>query len=118
MSELTIVTDSRVLEQYPHLSPAKERVVDMEVSRLGGKDVTVLRYGTDPGDAEAGHGRLLRCEACGTYLRSGQPHSAVSPFPHQALDMLVVVEPADFEELAEEDDRYRMDALRRARGIR
>ena len=39
-------------------------------------------------------GRVYQCSECGTLLRSGQPHSALKPHPHQSLDALVVVEPA------------------------
>lgn len=30
------------------------------------------------------------CLACGTRLRPGQPHSALKPWPHEALNMLMV----------------------------
>lgn len=35
-----------------------------------------------------GGGFAVRCCACGTRLRAGQPHTATSPWPHQTYAML------------------------------
>ena len=37
-------------------------------------------------------GNTWRCTACGTRLRRGQPHSALEPYPHQAMNALLVRE--------------------------
>ena len=34
----------------------------------------------------------LKCSECSTLLRSGQPHTALEPTPHQSLEALVVYE--------------------------
>ncbi len=40
-------------------------------------------------------GTTYQCQACGTRVRPGQPHSATLPHPHQTYDALTVVEVAD-----------------------
>lgn len=95
---LITVTNPDVLKQFPHLAPPRPVLVDTVVVERGKhRESRGLRsestYAEDPGDARAGHGRLTVCSVCGTYLRAGQPHSALSPTPHQSLDMLTVVEP-------------------------
>lgn len=87
---LVNITDPEILKQYPHLAPPKMRVIDMVPQADG--DSTI--YELDPGTPEAGTGRLVQCALCGTYLRTGQPHTATQPEPHTAFDMLHVVEPA------------------------
>jgi hypothetical protein len=83
------VTDPAILAQYPHLAPPKLEVIDM-VATVDGDKTT---YAINPGTPEAGHGRLTQCALCGTFLRTGQPHTATQPEPHTAFDMLRVVEP-------------------------
>jgi len=83
------VTDPTILAQYPHLAPPKLRVVDMIPTKAGGETV----YARDPGTPELGTGRLVQCDICSTYLRSGEPHTATEPTPHTAFDMVVVEEP-------------------------
>jgi len=39
-------------------------------------------------------GRTYRCDECGTRLRSGQPHSALEPTPHQTLLAMEIREEA------------------------
>ena len=94
-NELTEVTDPAILSQFPEIAPAKNELVDMEAL---GKGRSVSTYATSPGRPKAGHGRVVRCEVCGTLLRPGQPHSGVEPEPHQTLDMLTVVEPLPVED--------------------
>ena len=112
---LITVTNRDVLKKSPHLTPSRVEMTDT-VALGAGKSAS--SYEVTRGDKGAGHGRLARCSACGTYLRAGQPHSALRPVPHQSLDMLTVTEPEDFEERAEEDAEFRLDARRRARGGR
>ena len=50
-------------------------------------DVTERYAGRFPGG-----GKVLQCSECGTLLRSGQPHSALKPTPHQSVGALVIVE--------------------------
>jgi hypothetical protein len=94
-NELTEITDPTILSQFPALAPAKDELVDMESL---GKGRSVSTYATSPGRPKAGHGRVVRCEVCGTLLRTGQPHSGVEPEPHQTLDMITVVEPLPVED--------------------
>ena len=42
-------------------------------------------------------GPTFQCSACGTRLRSGQPHSATRPWPHSTLAALVVWAPEQME---------------------
>lgn len=83
------IRDPEILAQYPHLAPPKLQVVDMVHTKDGDQSI----YEMDPGTPEAGHGRLTQCALCGTYLRTGQPHTATLPEPHTAYGMLRVVEP-------------------------
>lgn len=106
------ITRPDVLKRYPHLSPGGLRLTDMEAT-AGGQSVST--YTETKKDASAGHGRLSCCSLCGTYLRAGQPHSALLPEPHQALDMLTVYEPEDFEERLEERAEERLEEKRLAR---
>lgn len=92
---LVEVTDPVILAQFPEVAP--EKYVLADIVSLG-KGRSVSTYKTDPGRPRAGHGRVIRCEVCGTLLRSGQPHSALEPVPHQTLDMLTVVEPLSVED--------------------
>lgn len=94
---IEIVTDPRVLEQFPHLSPTKDRVVDMIPAKQGPREAAVLVYGPE-GNPREGHGRVARCSVCGTLLRTGQPHSSAAPVPHASLAMVTVVEPELMEE--------------------
>ena len=80
------VTDPNVLAQYPHRAPPKMGIIDMVVGEGG-------IYEMDPGTPEAGVGRLVQCDICKTYLRTGEPHTATDPVPHTAYDMLTVIEP-------------------------
>lgn len=84
------VTDPDILSQYPHLSPPKLRLADA-VPVL--RPESVLVYHQDPGDPQAGHGRVVRCDICKTYLRAGQTHTSDTPEPHAAYDMVTVYEP-------------------------
>lgn len=43
-------------------------------------------------------GRTFRCLECGARLRSGQPHTALAPRPHQTLSLLVVHDRANDDE--------------------
>lgn len=106
------ITRPDVLKRYPHLSPGGLRLTDMEAT-AGGQSVST--YTETKKDANAGHGRLSCCSLCGTYLRAGQPHSTLQPEPHQALDMLTVYEPEDFEERLEERAEERLEEKRLAR---
>lgn len=110
---LITVTREDVLKQYPHLAPERLELTDTEVAERG---VSVSTYAVTPGLPRAGHGRLTLCSICGTYLRAGQPHSALKPVAHQTLDMLTVVEPADFEEREERAAEERLELKRRERG--
>lgn len=95
---LVEVTDPVILAQFPEVAP--EKYVLADIVSLG-KGRSVSTYKTDPGRPRAGHGRVIRCEVCGTLLRSGQPHSAPrssSSVPHQTLDMLTVVDPLSVED--------------------
>jgi hypothetical protein len=94
-NELTEITDPAILAEFPAIAPAKDEMVDI-VSF--GKGRSLSTYATNPGRPKAGHGRVVRCEVCGTLLRPGQPHSAVEPEPHQTLDMMTVVEPLPVED--------------------
>lgn len=47
------------------------------------------RFPFDP-DAQ-----VLQCSVCGTLLRPGQPHHALRPTPHRALNALIVREHPD-----------------------
>lgn len=46
----------------------------------------------DPRARQAPHAPTFRCLVCGTRLRTGQPHSALEPVPHQVHDTLIVRE--------------------------
>lgn len=83
------ITDPAILAQYPHLAPPKVEVIDMVATLEGDKTV----YDLKPGTPELRHGRLVQCSFCGTFLRTGQPHTATLPTPHTAFDMVTVVEP-------------------------
>lgn len=87
---LTVITDPTILAQYPHLAPPKTRVVDMIATKDGRGN---LVYELDPGTPEAGHGRLVQCDICKTYLRAGEPHTAELPTPHTSYEMVTVIEP-------------------------
>lgn len=39
-------------------------------------------------------GPTSRCSACGTRLRTGQPHTGMKPYPHAVYTMLIVEEAA------------------------
>ena len=86
---LITITDPDILKNYPHLAPPKTRLIDMVVATDGKGEI----YEMDPGTPEAGVGRLVQCDICKTYLRSGEPHTATEPTPHTAYDMLTVIEP-------------------------
>ena len=109
MQMMTPVTNPDVLAQYPHIAPPRER-------HHGGDFPD--SYQTDPGRPSAGHGRLAQCQVCGTYLRVGQPHSALKPIPHCSVEMMTVVESEGFEERAEAEADRRLEEKRRARGGR
>ncbi len=94
-NELTEITDPVILSQFPELAPEKDELTDI-VSL--GKGRFAATYATNPGRPRAGRGRVVRCEVCGTLLRSGQPHSGLEPVPHQTLDMITVVEPLPVED--------------------
>jgi len=87
---LITVTNPDVLKNYPHLAPARLELTDTVAV---GSGVSESTYEEKPKDPRAGHGRLSLCSVCGTYLRTGQPHSGLKPEPHQSLDMLTVYEP-------------------------
>ncbi len=33
-----------------------------------------------------------QCRFCGTYLKPGQPHTALEPIPHETYEMLIAFE--------------------------
>jgi hypothetical protein len=45
-------------------------------------------------------GATLKCMECGTRLRKGQPHTAITPWPHQTLSLLIVTECIDDDDAA------------------
>jgi hypothetical protein len=42
------------------------------------------------GQTDLPPGRVFQCQHCYTRLKEGQPHTALSPYPHQSLTTLVV----------------------------
>jgi len=85
------IRDPAILAQYPHLAPPKMQVIDMVATKGFTEGETI--YEMAPGTPEAGHGRLTQCALCGTFLRTGQPHTATLPEPHTSFEMVTVVEP-------------------------
>lgn len=81
---------------------------------------------TDPAVlAQYPPGRLARCSDCGTYLRTGQPHSVGNHQrsrdrcePHATVEMLTVTLPPDFEERAARAADERLEEVRRRRDFR
>ncbi len=87
-ADLIKVTDPAILAHFPAIAPPKDELTDIVSISRGRSEST---YTTNPGRPKAGVGEVFQCETCGTYLRAGQPHSALQPEPHQTLGALILL---------------------------